>query len=68
VTRQEIKDRSGYMYGFIEEEAGKRLTIKDRSGRPYGFYDVRNNSTHEMNGRMVGYGNILTTLLPMNKK
>ena len=42
--------------------SGKRQICKP-DGRPVGFYNPTSNTTHYMTGQIVGYGDLLTSLI-----
>ena len=64
MSRQWIKTRNGSVLGSINEN-GNYLFVYDKQGKCYGKYDPRNDTTYDTQGRMVGRGNTLTTLLPI---
>ena len=60
---QILRDRNGRKIGEIREIRGGKLEIRDNNGRKLGTYDPREDKTRDSNGRSIGYGNLLTTLL-----
>ena len=50
--------------GWIDNSITGKLYIRDWMGRICGWYDIRTNLTCDKQGRIVGRGNLLTTLLP----
>jgi hypothetical protein len=60
---QTLKDSSYRVLGYIEQESNGTLTIKDASYRVKGYYDPKQNETKDSSYRVVGHGNLLTTLL-----
>ena len=60
MTQQELRDRQGRFIGKIETN-GSKQTIRDAQGRLLGTFDGR--QTRDAQGRPVGTGNLLTTLL-----
>lgn len=59
---QILRDREGRKLGEIREQ-GEFLRIWDKEGRTQGYYNPKTNKTHDKDGRTVGSGNLLTTLL-----
>ena len=59
---QELRDKSGKLLGKIKEVSGK-LEIRDAAGVLKGKYDPKTNETRDKGSRLVGKGNMLTTLL-----
>ena len=57
-----LKNSRGFKIGEILE-IGNILIVKDASGFKKGEYDPRTNITKDVLGRVVGTGNLLTTLL-----
>jgi len=60
---QELKDRSNRIIGTIETDSRGTQIIKDANNRPKGHYDPSNKSTYDASNRIIGTGNLLTTLL-----
>lgn len=60
MTKQELRDRQGKLIGKIEAN-GSKGTIRDAQGRLLGTFDGK--QTRDVQGRLVGNGNLLTTLL-----
>ena len=63
MARQTLKDRSNRIIGYIETDSSGRQTIKDASNRIKGRYDPKTNKTKDSSNRIVGTGNLLTSLL-----
>jgi len=59
---QELRDRSNKLLGKIKDRGGK-LELRDASNKLKGKYDPKSNVTRDANNRLVGKGNLLTTLL-----
>ena len=57
---QELRDKSGKLLGKIET-SGNRQILRDSLGRIRGTFDGRD--TRDAQGRLVGRGNLLATLL-----
>lgn len=62
MTTQEIRDRTGYLLGTLYLYADYQ-ELRDRTGTYMGKYDQRANETRDRVGRLIGQGNLLTTLL-----
>jgi hypothetical protein len=63
MATQELKDTNGRLIGTIREGSYGRLEIFDESGWLKGTYDPQSDQTKDSSGRLVGTGNLLTTLL-----
>src|SRR3990172_1245904 len=59
---QELRDPKGKLLGRIKKVGGK-LVIRDTRGRLKGRYDPKTNETRDANGKLIGNGNLLATLL-----
>ena len=60
MTQQELRDKSGRLLGKIET-VGTRQTLRDSGGKLLGTFDGV--QTRDAQGRLVGNGNLLATLL-----
>lgn len=60
---QVLKDAQGRTIAKISTASNGIQTIKDAQGRTKGTYDPKSNKTKDAQGRSVGTGNLLTTLL-----
>lgn len=58
-----IKDFYGRHLGFIEEDLNGDRQIKDFQGRIKGFYNKQKNTTSDFYGRLIGTGDLLSSLL-----
>jgi len=63
MSTQTLKDSSYRVIGYIETKSDGTQVIKDPSYRVKGYYDPRTNQTKDSSYRIVGTGNLLTTLL-----
>ncbi len=61
--QRELRDRTGKLLGRLRELPGGKLELRDHVGRKQGIYDPRTDETRDHVGRLVGRGNLLTTLL-----
>ncbi len=62
MATQILKDHTGRKIGFIKD-SGTHTVIYDYTGRRLGEYRANSNTTHDHTGRLVGKGNLLTSLL-----
>jgi len=60
---QVLKDRTGKLIGRIKTRNDGKMEIFDRTGKLKGSYYPKTNQTKDRNGKLVGKGNLLTTLL-----
>lgn len=60
---QILKDRNNRRIGQIKTQSGKQF-IYDANNRRLGSYDPKTNTTKDKNNRIIGKGNLLTSLLP----
>lgn len=58
-----LKFSNGQTRGFIYTLSQFRVEIRNSGGVTLGWYNPSNNVTYASNGSMVGFGNLLTTLL-----
>jgi hypothetical protein len=63
MTEQLLKDRQNRLIGKINTGSFGVLELRDASNRLRGKYDPRTNRTTDAQNRVVGQGNLLTTLL-----
>ncbi len=61
--KEALRDFSGTIIGWLEEDSNGNQTLRDFPGRILGTYDKNSNTTREFSGRVIGRGNILTMLL-----
>jgi hypothetical protein len=65
---QDLRDRSGRLLGRIRTRSDGSQELRDSVGRLLGTYHPKSNQTRDPLGRLVGTGNLLTTLLPSAAK
>lgn len=58
-----LKNADGSLKGFIHQLSNHRIEIRTANGEPLGWYNPSNNITYQINGSMVGFGDLLTSLL-----
>ena len=63
-TKQPLRDRSSRTIGYIITHPDGKQHLEDVSGHTLGYYDPKQDKTEDRNHRTVGYGNLLTSLLP----
>lgn len=63
MSHQQLRDPQGRLIATIRTQSNGDQVIEDPQGRPRGIYDPRMNQTRDMQGRLIGTGNLLTTLL-----
>lgn len=59
---QELRDRTGRLLGTLYVQSDCQ-ELRDRTGSYLGTFDAKANETRDRNGRLVGSGNLLMTLL-----
>ncbi len=59
---QTLKDSSNRILGYIYDD-GDKLVLVDKSNRRLGYYYKRDDVTKDTSNRLIGYGNLLITLL-----
>ena len=64
MAKQYLRDKRGRILGWREQGVNDKLYIRDWMGRICGWYENKTNYTRDKQGRIVGRGNLLTTLLP----
>ena len=63
MSYQILKDAKGKVIGKIWTSGHGVQELKDYKGKKLGYYDPRTGITKTSNGRKVGKGNLLLTLL-----
>lgn len=63
MAQQVLKDAMNRIIGYIDTDSSGKQTIKDSMNRIKGYYDPKSNQTKDSMNRIVGTGNLLTTLL-----
>ena len=58
----ELRDRTGRLLGTIDVRSN-RQELRDRTGTYLGTYDSSCDQTRDRDGRLVGSGNLLMTLI-----
>lgn len=61
-ARHDLRDRHGRLVGYVEER-NCRLEGRDASGRFRGYYERTTDQTRDDSGRLVGTGNLLSSLI-----
>jgi hypothetical protein len=60
---QLLRDKGGKVLGRIRKLEEGRYELRDPQGNPLGVYDQKRDRTLDRLGNVVGYGNLLPTLL-----
>ena len=63
MEREKITDFSGRILGYVEHKLNGDKVLSAFSGAILGFYFKSTNQTQDFYGRIVGYGDVLMTLL-----
>ena len=58
-----IKDVAGRLWGWIQIEDDGNKKALDRTGRILGYYKSFNNTTYDVKGKVVGYGDLVSSLI-----
>jgi hypothetical protein len=61
--RQYLRDSNGRLIGWREEGMVGRINGRNDAGRLVGWFDPARNETRDANGRLVGRGDLLATLM-----
>lgn len=61
---QVLRDKAGNVTGRIRKLGDGRFELRDRLGNVLGSYDEQRDRTLDRNGNVLGYGNLLGTLIP----
>jgi hypothetical protein len=64
MAKQLLRDRTGRILGWYDDGTAGKIYLRDWMGRICGWYEPKTNYTRDKQGRIVGRGNLLTTLLP----
>lgn len=63
MKRTQLNYPNGQLRAWIDcYQSGKKL-ISEPSGKPLGFYNPISKTTHLMSGSIIGFGDLLTTLI-----
>ncbi|MBE7157468.1 MAG: hypothetical protein INR62_03370 [Rhodospirillales bacterium] len=62
-TKQTLRDRQNKVIGYIVTRSDGKQQAETFSGHVLGYYDPKRDRTEDRQGRTVGYGNLLATLL-----
>ena len=60
MNSENIRNANGKVIGKMNE-----TEVKDANNKRLGRYDKSSNSTFDANGKFIGYGNLMATLLDM---
>ena len=59
---RQIRDRNGRIIGLIKD-IDNRIEIRNEKGQLKGFYFKSLNKTRNKDGKLIAFGNVLTSLL-----
>jgi len=60
--RQNLRNASGKLLGW-RQQMGRQIRAYAADGSPVGWYDTAINATYDRNGRRVGTGDLLASLV-----
>lgn len=63
MTRQTLQDDRYRTIGFIDTDSNGKKTLLNPRYQILGFYDPKQNVTQDARYRVIGHGDLLTTLL-----
>ena len=63
MASQDLRDKSGKLLGRIVQINDGKQEGRNASGQLKGIYDPKTNQTRDSSGRLVGKGNILSSLI-----
>ncbi|MGZ8287777.1 MAG: hypothetical protein ACXW2U_02470 [Telluria sp.] len=63
MQRQTLKDSRHRIIGFIDTASDGRQTARDQRFHVVGYYEPQTNLTKDGRFRVVGYGNLLPSLI-----
>ncbi|NDD06024.1 MAG: hypothetical protein EB097_00275 [Proteobacteria bacterium] len=59
---KQLRDNNGKLLGLLRDKIDV-IELRSVNGRLLGFYYRKFNLTKDSNGKLIGYGNLLTNLL-----
>ena len=63
MSSQDLRTASGQLIGRVVNLSSGKQEIRSPSGQLKGTYDPRTNETRDPSGRLVGKGNLMSSLL-----
>lgn len=63
-----IKDVAGRVWGWVQIEDDGNKKALDHAGRILGYYKVFNNTTYDVKGKVVAYGDLVSSLIKIGNK
>jgi hypothetical protein len=63
MNRTMLRHPDGTLRAYLDYFPNGKKQICDPNGRPLGFYNPTSKTTHYVTGTLVGYGDLLTSLL-----
>ena len=68
VTRTPIREFSGKIIGYIDNDTTGDKIVRDFYGKILGRYDKKNNVTRDFYGKILAYGDQSSMLIGLNEK
>jgi hypothetical protein len=63
MNRTKLLNIDGSLRAWLDVYSNGKKQICLPSGTPVGFYNPSSKTTHEMSGKLIGYGDLLTSLV-----
>jgi len=63
MNRKPLKDEHFHIIGYLETDQHGNQTLKDDKYHILGYYDPKTDYTKDEHFKVIGHGNILTSLL-----
>ena len=63
MVNQILRDHRGHVVGMMETKTSGIVDARDANGRYLGTYDPHSNITRDAQGRAIGTGNLLASLI-----
>lgn len=63
MNTQALRDRNLRLLAHIDTRSNGMQYLRGPLNQPLGHYDPKTNQTYDQHHRLVGYGNLLNTLL-----
>lgn len=67
MTKQVLKDGKFRTIGYVETRSDGVQVLKDAKFRTCGYYEPKTDVTKDAKFRVIGHGNLLTSLIPPNQ-
>jgi len=63
MKRTQLNYPNGQLRAWLDFYPSGKKQICKPSGKPLGFYNPSSRTTHAMSGKLIGYGDLLTSLI-----